>query len=64
MPKIFNNEEIVNKLMKLLDHPTKAALLRDLDVSKQSLSQFAKQDGIDINNKIISLLIKKLSKSG
>jgi len=64
MSKILNNEEIVNKMMKLLGHPTKAALLRDLDVSKQSLSQFAKQGGIDINNKIISLLIKKLSKSG
>jgi len=62
MPKIYTNEEIVEKLLAILRHPTKASLLRDLGVSKQSLSQFAKQQGIDINNKIISRLIDELEK--
>jgi len=61
--KIYTNEEIVEKLLAILRHPTKASLLRDLGVSKQSLSQFAKQEGIiDINNRIISFLIDEVEK--
>jgi len=59
MKKIYSNDEIVDELLMLLDHPTKASLWQELDVSKQSLNQYAKQKGVDINNKIISMLIEK-----
>ena len=56
MPEIYNNDEIVEKLIAIFRHTRRTEIIRDLDVSKQSLSQFEKQQGIDINNKIISVL--------
>jgi len=62
MRGIYSNQKIVDKLLEILQHPTKVLLARDLGVSKQSLSQFAKQQGVDINNKIITRLISELKK--
>ena len=61
MPEILPNKEIVERLLTILGH-TNASLVRELCVSKQSLNQFAKQKGIDINNKIISLLILEIER--
>ncbi len=61
MPKkTFSNAEIVDQLKLLLDHDSNASLLRELEVSKQSLNQFTKQEGITINNKIATALIREL----
>lgn len=56
--KILSNEEIIQELMTFRGHDTRAALMRELDITKQSMSQFCKQEAIDINNKIASLLIE------
>jgi len=61
MPEILPNKEIVERLLTILGH-TNASLVRELGVSKQSLNQFTKQKGIDINNKIISLLILEIER--
>lgn len=60
MSDFYSNEQIVEKLLALLQHPSKSSLMRDLGVSKQSISQYARQQGIDINNKIITRLIDTL----
>jgi len=61
MSEILPNKEIVERLLAILGH-SNASLVRKLGVSKQSLNQFAKQQGIDINNKIISLLIIEIER--
>jgi len=61
MPEILPNKEIVERLLTILGH-SNASLVRALGVSKQSLNQFTKQKGIDINNKIISLLIIEIER--
>jgi len=59
MKDIHSNRDIVEKLKVILGHTTKAGLCRELGVSKQSLNQYENQLGFDINNKMISALIKK-----
>lgn len=58
--KVFTNAEIVEQLKELLEHDTSASLMRELEVSKQSLHQFTKQSAITINNKIATALIREL----
>lgn len=58
--KVFTNQEIVEQLKVLLGHETNASLMRELEVSKQSLHQFSQQAGITINNKIATALIREV----
>jgi len=55
--KTYTNSEIAEQLKLILGHDTGASLMRELDVSKQSLHQFCQQSGITINNKIATALI-------
>ncbi|MDQ2077350.1 hypothetical protein [Marinimicrobium sp. ABcell2] len=57
---VFTNQEIVDQLKILLGHETNASLMRELEVSKQSLHQFSQQTGITINNKIATALIREI----
>lgn len=61
--KVFSNVEIVDQLKSLLGHDTNASLMRELEVSKQSLHQYSQQTGITINNKIVTALIREIKSS-
>lgn len=58
---ILYHDEIVDRLKKIFDLSTDTQLARYLDITKQSLNNFTSRSGLDINNKIISHLLAKLS---
>jgi len=59
----LTNRSILEQLRLILGHDTNSSLARDLDVSKQSLHQFSKQPGVDINNKMLTVLIEHIKKT-
>ena len=55
--KELSNREIIEFIKKHFDQKNDSAAARLLDIDRQSIHGFGSKDKIDINNKIISLLI-------
>jgi hypothetical protein len=58
--KIYSNSEIVAFIEEEFGEEGASAVGRLIGVERQSVSNFASKGKIDINNKIISLLISRI----
>jgi predicted transcriptional regulator len=57
---MLSNEEIIEKIKSLYRLKSDSDAGRLLGASKQSISQYLKKSGVDVNNKIISKLIEDI----
>ena len=55
--KIYTPEEVLIKIKKITNKELDSQLSNDLEVSKQMISQYKNKKDIDLQLKIISLLI-------
>ena len=55
--KIYTPEEVLIKIKKITNKELDSQLSNDLEVSKQMISQYKNKKNIDLQLKIISLLI-------
>jgi len=60
---ICSNREITTVLIEEIGLESPSELARRLDVTRQSVANYASKDKIDINNRIISELIEMIKTS-
>ncbi len=59
---IFTNKEIIEKLKLLTDSKTASELARKLGTERQNLKSYENKSTVDMNNRMISLLIDCIEK--
>lgn len=57
---ILTNKEIIEKLKIILDSKSASELSRKLGTERQNLKSYENKSIVDLNNRIISLLIEKI----
>ncbi len=62
--KILSNKEIIEKLKTISGSKTASELARQLGTERQNLKSFENKISVDLNNRIISLLIHLIEKEG
>jgi len=60
--KILTNKEIIEKLKIISDSKTAADLARKLGTERQNLKSYENKTTVDMNNRMISLLIDCIEK--
>jgi len=55
--KIYTPEEVLKKIKKITNNELDSQLSKDLEVSKQMISQYKNKKNIDLQLRIISSLI-------
>ena len=55
--KILSNEDIIEKLVMLSASRSVSELARKLGTERQNLKSYENKNSIDLNNRVISLLI-------
>ncbi len=59
---ILTNKEIIEKLKLLTDSKTASELARKLGTERQNLKSYENKSTVDMNNRMISLLIDYIEK--
>ena len=57
---ILTNQEIIEKLKLITDSKTASELARKLGTERQNLKSYENKSTVDLNNRMLSLLIEKL----
>ncbi|MFC1589431.1 hypothetical protein ACFL3P_04070 [Pseudomonadota bacterium] len=55
--KILTNKEIIEKLKVISDSKSASELARKLGTERQNLKSYENKNSVDLNNRMISLLI-------
>ena len=58
--KILTNREIIEKLKVISNSKTASELARQLGTERQNLKSYENKNSVDLNNRMISLLIDKI----
>jgi len=58
--KILTNKEIVEKLKIIFSSKSASGLARMLGTERQNLKSYENKSSVDLNNRMISLLIDKI----
>ncbi len=61
---IFTNAEIIEKLKSISFSNSASELARKLGTERQNLKSYENKNSIDLNNRIISLLIEYIENEG
>jgi hypothetical protein len=61
--KILTNKEIIEKLKSISFANSASELARELGTERQNLKSYENKNTIDLNNRIITLLIEHLEES-
>ncbi len=56
--KILSNKEIIKKLKSILGVKSASELARQLGTERQNLKSYENKKSVDLNNRIISLLMR------
>ena len=56
--KILSNKEIIKKLKSILGVKSASELARQLGTERQNLKSYENKKSVDLNNRIISLLVR------
>lgn len=57
---ILTNKEIIEKLILISGSKSAAELARKLGTERQNLKSYENKNSVDLNNRMISLLIQKI----
>ena len=60
--KILTNKDIIPKLIEITGVKSASELARRLGTERQNLKSYENKEGLDLNNRIISLLIQMIEK--
>ena len=61
--KILTNKEIIEKLKVISGSKSASELARKLGTERQNLKSYENKNSVDLNNRMISLLIDNIEKS-
>lgn len=57
---VLTNSEIIERLMAVTNSKSASDLARKLGTERQNLKSFQNKNTVDLNNRIISLLIERI----
>ncbi len=60
--EILTNKNIIPKLIEITGAKSASELARRLGTERQNLKSYENKEGLDLNNRIISLLIELIAK--